>query len=140
MKFVSVLIFLVSFLCFSQEEEFDPCQHEYGIKLHFKNNTLDIFETECDSILHVYRALQERGNIEWAALGVAKGNSEEARQFAMKRVQLVIDILVTLGMDRSLFVPFANTFPVPKENEPRDWPYYPTSYEYEIGVYFQPYI
>lgn len=138
-SFFLIIPLLFSIISVAQEKQ-NPCEHEYGIKIHFKINSLEIVETPCDSIIHLYQKLAAEGPIEWAALGIAKANSDEARAFAMKRVHLIIDILVTLGMDRSFFVPFANTFIEPKQGEHRDWPFYPLEYGYEIGVYFQPYI
>jgi outer membrane protein OmpA-like peptidoglycan-associated protein len=123
------------------KEQVSPCDSmNSGTFIHFKTNSTQIVETECDSIIDFYRMTSKEKTTEWAIIGIAKNKTEDAREFALERANSVIDRLVEMGIEKSRLIPFANYHQEPEKGDSRDWPYYPLWYEYEIGVYIQVYL
>ena len=123
-----------------QKGQLSPCDSGHiSTAIHFNKTSNEIFETECNTLRDVYNVLKASKH-EWAVIGVSKSKSEEARAFARERVERVIAVLVKMGLEEYWFVPFVNYHKAPEKGKPADWPYYPDWYEYEIGVYFQPYL
>lgn len=123
------------------DTEVSPCdsvlQKNY---LNFKKGTTELFETECANVKTIAHMVKYDGVPEWAVIAVSKSKDSVDLAFARERAEVIVDLFVKIGFERHQFVIFTNVHPEPKEDEPRDWPYYPLWFEYEMGVYFQPYI
>ena len=153
MKRISTLIWLIaSFSSCAQKtnhvskdtiidasfESEDPCAILVGHpKIHFRNFTDEIIETECDSLVHLYYFIQRDDSTNYYLIGIATDRSEEEKFNAKHRAQKVIDALVKLGVNSDRMTATVSYFKPPLEGEPRDWPFYPPRYDYEIGVYLE---
>jgi hypothetical protein len=116
----------------------NPCAIHVGHpKIHFKNYTDEIIETECDSLTHLFHFIQRDDSTNYYLIGIATDRSEEEKFNAKHRAQKVIDSLVELGINSDRMTATVSYFKLPLEGEPRDWPFYPPGYGYEIGVYLE---
>lgn len=122
----------------SAHDPVDPCAILVGHpKIHFKNFTDEIIETECDSLMHLFHFIQRDDSTKYYLIGITTDRSGEEKFNAKHRAQKVIDALVKLGVNSDRMTATVSYFKPPLEGEPRDWPFYPPKYDYEIGVYLE---
>lgn len=139
--FIGLLI-SISATGFSQE---DPCFGVGGIVIHFDKKTDSLLETPCDSIIHFARFIQDSPTDTFALLGIqtirpgfkTNSNIQIDREKALDRARRLKVALVELGIDPNRLHIYTTFHQPPAPDAPHDWPFYPESYDFEIGVYLQ---
>lgn len=109
--------------------EFEPCGN-MGLIINFKKNSAEIFETNCDSVIDIYRDIS-RVDSDYAIIAVITDSIPES--LAVERAEVAKNALVELGIPEEKIVIHKQRYPMPKNNH-WDWPFYPPEFEYEIGV------
>lgn len=139
------LIALLSFLWLIGWTQEDPCFGVGGTVIHFDKKTDSLIEIPCDSIIHFYRFINANPQDTFAILGIQtvrqgfKTNSDIRidKEKALNRAQRVKDALVALGIEPERLVIYTSYHQPPEHDDPHDWPFYPDSFDYEIGVHLQ---
>lgn len=113
--------------------DYTPCTG--GSVVNFDKASDTIVETRCDSLQFIanYLNIQEEN---FAIIGIytIKDNRVE-KQKAIQRAELVRAKLVELGVNENRLSVTTSYHKEPGPDDHRDWPFYPLSYSYEIGVY-----
>ena len=142
-RFVLIGLFIqLSIHCWSQQ---DPCPGLSGSVIHFDKQTDSLFETPCDSLIHFVRYIEANPQDTFAILGIQtvrpgfETNSDIRidKEKALNRAQRVKAALITWGIEPERLLIYTSYHQPPEDNEPHDWPFYPDSFNYEIGVYLQ---
>jgi hypothetical protein len=113
--------------------DYTPCTG--GSVVNFDKKTDTIVETRCDSIHFIanYINLQEEN---FAIIGIYTVRDDRVeKQKALERAELVRKRLIELGVDEKRLRATTSYHKEPEIGDHRDWPFYPISYSYEIGVY-----
>lgn len=130
------------FTSFCQDDhdvaEEDPCQiNSHCLVAHFIKNTDTIIETECDSISRIVNYILSDDNTAYYLIGIASDKSPEEKINARNRAEMLKKELVKLGVNPDRLFETISLHLEPQRGKPRDWPYYPIHYQYEIGVYLE---
>lgn len=138
LKLLRLIFILISFQTFGQENDsIPPCLNSGHPKIHFVKYSQNILETECDSLNHLVEMINSDSTTNYFLIGIATDKNPEEKFKAKSRAELVKVRLVNLGVKAErLSVTLAYHKP-PAKGKPRDWPFYPNWYEYEIGVYLE---
>lgn len=115
-----------------------PCDSlTNGSYIHFTIDSEEIVETACDSLIHLFSLISENDTVRFAVIGIAKNKNPLAKQLAHGRAQLVIDKLIEMGIPSNRLILYTSLHQEPEKGEPRDWPFYPANFTFEIGVYLE---
>ncbi|MFT4599972.1 MAG: outer membrane protein OmpA-like peptidoglycan-associated protein [Arenicella sp.] len=119
------------------EDDISPCSLPRQPKIHFKKFTQDLFETQCDSIEHLLKMIQSDPSQKFTLIGIAQEKSPQEIFNAKSRAELVKKKLIQKGVDGARLKIHYNVFKPQAEGKYEVWPFYPSWYEYEIGVYLE---
>lgn len=121
-----------------QQEAENPCSETTnGLIIHFVKNTDTIFETPCDSIIHLANYILADDSTNYYLIGISKDRSPEEQFHAVRKARILNAKLIEAGVPSERLEISMAIHNEPKGEESRDWPYYPIHYTYEIGVYIE---
>ena len=142
MKATFLLIFFLPIVGLTQNDhdpaELDPCQgNTHGLVMHFIKYSDTIFETTCDSIIHLANYILSDTTTSYYLIGIAPDKSPEEKFNARHRAETLKKELIKYGIKPDRLLVTIAIHAKPQKGKPRDWPYYPIHYKYEIGVYLE---
>ncbi|MFT5821130.1 MAG: hypothetical protein ACI8ZM_002379 [Crocinitomix sp.] len=113
--------------------DYFPCTG--GSVVNFNKTTDTIVETHCDSIQFIANYIQLQ-QLNYAIIGIyTSKNNRVDKQKALERAALVCEKLIALGVDEKRIRASTSYHQLPGPDDHHDWPFYPESFTYEIGVY-----
>lgn len=141
MKYSVILFSFLSLSSFAQaldDNDNDPClERTHGLVIHFIKSTDTIFETECDSISHIANYILTDDTTNYYLIGIACDTSSKEKSKARHRSELLKSELIHLGVEADRLEVILSLHIKPEKGKPRDWPFYPIHYKYEIGVFLE---
>ncbi|MEO9534008.1 MAG: hypothetical protein ABJG68_03350 [Crocinitomicaceae bacterium] len=114
-----------------------PCLLSGHPKIHFKNNTQEIFESECDSLIHLVELINSDSTTNYYCIGIATDKSPEEKSRAISRAEIVKSKLIQMGVNANRLTTTQSYHKPTSDEQPKNWPFYPNWYEFEIGVYLE---
>lgn len=113
--------------------DYTPCTG--GSIVNFDKATNTIVETRCDSIHFIAKFIKLQKN-DFAVIGIYTDREDPSnKQKAITRAEVVLAKLIALGIDKKRLKVSTSYHKPPRLDDHHDWPFYPESYTYEIGVY-----